>query len=381
MKPIYLDHAAATPLDPRVLKAMLPFLTKEFGNPSSAHTPGRTAKIALEKAREIVAKILHCLPEEIIFTSGGTESVNLAIKGIAFHKKKGHIITSHIEHAAVLETCKWLEKQGFAVSYLPVDAFGLVAVKTLARAIRKDTILITIHYANNEIGTIQPIKQIAQIAQKHNIPFHSDACQAGSLVLDVQKLGVDLLTLNGGKINGPRGSGILYKKRKIKIEPLFHGGGQEFGLRSGTENVAAAVGFATALKLLQTEALQYHRHIQRQRDYLIKKLLRIPNTKLNGPLHQRLPNNINISFKDIDAEQLVAYLNQENIFVSSGSACHSHTVEVSHVLRALHMAQEFGEGSIRISLGKATTHKELDIVVTRIQQIVASLRRVARSRF
>ncbi len=379
MKEIYLDTAASTPLDPAVFKAMLPFFAQDqtrahhYANASSAHDPGRKVKKIIEQSRRRVAEILGAQPEEIIFTSGGTESINLAIKGVAFAQKKGHIITSAIEHPAVLETCRYLGKKGFSVSYVDVDKSGIVDPTNIARAIRKDTILISIMYVNNELGTIQPLTEIAKIAQEHNIPFHTDACQAGMLDLDVQKLGVDLMTLNGAKINGPKGVGILYRRKGINLEPLIHGGGQEFGLRSGTENVSGIVGFAKALELMKEKRKNYH-HLQKLQDYFQQQLLKIPKAQLLGHPQQRLPTITTVAFLNVDAEQLVNYLNLKRIYASSGSACASQKVEQSHVLKAIGLPESWG--AVRFSFGMGMTKKELEDVVTMVKQVVEGLRKV-----
>ncbi|MBT4805290.1 cysteine desulfurase [Candidatus Woesearchaeota archaeon] len=364
-KIIYLDHAASTPLDPAVKKEM--DAIKTYANPSALHQLGLEAKEILNNSRSKIAEILNCKPEEIIFTSGGTESINLAIKGIA--QNKGHIITSKIEHPAVLETCKFLEKNGFSVTYLDVDKDGLVNPKDIEKAITKETILISIMYANNEIGTIQPVKEIAKIAKKHNIPFHTDACQAGFLDLNIN---ADLITLNGSKIYGPKGIGILYKKKSIQLEPLMHGGGQEFHLRSGTENLTNIVGFAKALELAQKED---NNKIIKLRDYFIEKVQKeIPRTFINGHKKERLPNNANISFLDVEGESILLYLDHKGILVSTGSACSSEKLEISHVLDAIGIKHDAAHGSIRFSLGKSTTKEELDYVVKELKQIIQSLR-------
>ena len=375
MKPIYLDHAAATPLDPEVLKAMQPFLTKQYANPNSLHDLGTLARKAIEKARVDIAKILHCSPHEIIFTSGGTESINLALKGIALHKKKGHIITSQIEHPAVLESCHYLEKNGFSVTYLPVDKYGKVSPTAVQKAIRRDTILISIMYANNEIGTIQPLHEIGKIALKHRIPFHTDACQAGSLDINVNDLNVALLTLNGNKIYGPKGIGILYKKSTTQLEPLLHGGNQEYGLRSGTENVPAIVGFAKALNLIQHSKEQENKRLTEVRDRFIKTIFTtISESYLNGHSTERLPNNIHLSFAGVEGEELLYHLNQHHIFVSTGSACNSHKIKTSHVLKAIKIPNALAKGSIRLTMGKETTEHNLQTVAKTITKIVSQLR-------
>ena len=370
-KLIYLDHAATTKLDSRVKKEM--DSVKVYANPSALHQAGLEAKEILNQARNKIANILNCKPEEIIFTSGGTESINLAIKGIA--KRKGHIITSKIEHPAVLETCKYLEKNGCQVTYLNVNKDGLISLKELEKSITKNTILISIMYANNEIGTIQPVKEIAKIAKKHKIPFHTDACQAGFLDLNVN---ADLMTLNGSKIYGPKGIGILYKKKDIQLEPLIHGGGQEFSLRSGTENLTNIVGFAKALELAQKENKQENQKLIKLRDYFITKVQKeIPRTFLNGHKTKRLPNNANISFLNVEGESILLYLDHKGILVSTGSACSSEKLEISHVLDAIGLKHDAAHGSIRFSLGKSTTKKELDYVVKELKEIISSLRRIS----
>ncbi len=376
-KYIYLDHAATTPLDPKVLKTMLPYFTKNYGNPSSLHELGREAQQAVENSRKTIAKLLNAQPEEIIFTSGGTESINLAIKGIAFQKKKGHIITSQIEHAAVLETCKYLETKGFESTYLPVDKTGQVSPQEVEKTIRNDTVLISIHYANNEIGTIEPIAKIGKIARKHQILFHTDACQAGSLLLDVKKLNVDLLTLNGSKIYGPKGVGLLYKREGVSLEPLFHGGGQEAGFRSGTENVSGIVGLARALELVQKDKERENQKLESLRTYFVAQVKKeIPSVIINGHTTLHLSNSISLSLPGLEAETILRYLDQEKIYVSTGSACSSNQIEVSHVLKAIGLSDETTRGTVRFTLGKETTKKELKKVVRVLVKVVKSLRSV-----
>ncbi len=377
-KQIYLDHAATTPLDVKVKKIMQPFLDQIYANPNSLHQMGLEAKNVVEKARLETSQILNCHPDEIIFVSGGTESVNLAIKGVALQKKSGHLITSKIEHPAVLESCRFLEKNGFSVTYLDVDEDGLVSLKDVEKALRKDTILISIMYANNEIGTIQPITEIGRVAKKHKILFHSDACQAGCLNLDVARQGVDLLTLNGGKIYGPKGVGILYKRKDVRLEPLIHGGGQELGLRSGTSNVSGIVGFAQALELVQKGKDKENKRLTELRDYFVDQILQeIPDTFLNGHKTKRLSNNVNISFLNIEGESILLYLNEKGIYVSTGSACSSEKLEISHVLDAIRLKHDAAHGSIRFSLGRSTTKEDLDDVVRELKVIVASLRKLS----
>lgn len=378
-KEIYLDHAATTPVTPEVAKAMQKYFEEEYANPGSLHEPGLKAKFHLDNARISVAKILSCSPDEIIFTGGGTESDNLAIKGIAFHKGKGHIITSKIEHPAVLSTCKYLNEKGFEVTYLDVDKYGLVSPQHVKDAIRKDTILISIIYANNEIGTIQPIEEISKIAKAHNILFHTDACQAGgSLELNVNKLGVDLMTLNGSKIYGPKGSGVLYKRKNIELEPIIHGGGQEYGLRSGTENMPAIIGFSKALELAHRAREKENARLSQLRDYLISEILEsIQKSLLNGHSEKRLPNNANISFLDVEGESILLYLSRSGIYVSTGSACTSKKLEVSHVLDAIGLSHDAAHGSIRFTLGKQTTKEDIDYTIRILQKTIAFLRKIS----
>ena len=377
-KPIYLDYAAATPLDPVVLKAMQPYFSKIYANPSSIHDAGKKAKEAVDQARITIAKLIGLQPKEIIFTSGGTESVNLALQGIARQKGKGHIITSQIEHEAVLETCQYLEQHGFTVTYLPVDQEGIISVPALEKSIRKDTILISIIYANNEIGTIQPISAIRKIAQTSNIPFHTDACQAaGALDLNMQHLGVDLLSLNASKMYGPKGIGLLSVRSGIQLTPLIFGGGQEFNLRSGTENVPAIVGFAKALELAVKQQKKENERLISLQNYFIQEIQkRISNTTLNGHPTERLPNNVNILFKGVDNETLLHYLNQQEIYASSGSACTAQEMQPSHVLKAIGMSEKDALSSIRFTLGKYTTEKELQYVLQVLAEIVSSLRKL-----
>jgi len=378
-KIIYLDHAATTYMDPRVKEAMDPYFEDVYGNPGSLHQIGLRAREVIDKSKETIAKIINCQSKEIIFTSGGTESINLAIKGVAFRKGEGHIITSKIEHPAVLETCHYLEQKGFKVTYLEVDNNGLIDPKELEKAITKETILITIMYANNEIGTVEPIKEIGEIAKKHKIIFHTDACQAaGALDLDVKKINVDLMTLNGSKIYGPKGVGILYKSADVKLEPLIHGGGQEFGLRSGTENVPGIIGFTKALELSQTEKEIENIRLIKLRDYLIKELLeKIPKSFLNGHKTKRLPNNVNISFLDVEGESILLYLDQKGVEISTGSACSSQKLEVSHVLDAIGLIHDAAHGSIRFTLGHRTTKEDLDYTVMVLKEIIENLRRIS----
>jgi len=383
-KEIYLDYAAATPVRSEVIAAMQPYFSTEFANPSSNHAAGLKVQQALETSRIKVQTLLNAeSPSEIIFTSGGTESINLAILGIAranSHKGK-HIITSKIEHKAVLETCKYLEKnEGFSITYLNVDSQGIINLQELHNAIRHDTILISIMYVNNELGTIQPISEIVDIAKKNinnKIYIHTDACQASQLNLNVHNLGIDLLTLNGGKIYGPKGSGILYLKSGTNIHPIIHGGGQEFNLRSGTENIPAIIGFSKALELniaeKETEVL---RLINLQNILINKIKTKIPDTIINGPHYQKIPNIINLSFPNLEGEQIMLYLNQHRIYVSAGSACTSKEITTSHVLQAIGLPENIAKGTIRISLGKFTTEEEINRLIEVLSGIIATLKKI-----
>lgn len=384
MRRIYLDYAATTPVRSEVHQFIKPFATENFGNPSSIYLEGRIAKQALEKARETVAKILNCQSHEIIFTNGGTESINLAIFGVAraYKKffKKPRIITSQIEHPAVLESVKKLEKEGFEIKYISTNKFGEINLQELKKYLNSQTILVSIMYANNEIGTIQPIEKIAKIIknfrQKKYLPFfHTDACQAANyLNLNVKHLGVDFLTLNGGKIYAPKASGILYKKSGLSIDPIIFGGGQEKNLRSGTENVTSWLGFAKALELAQKEKNVEIKKIKKLRDYLQKNILKIPGTFLNGHPAKRLPNNLNIIVTGIEGESLVLELDKAGVAASTGSACHSRSLEPSHVLKSLGLSREKIHGSLRFTLGKYTTKKEIDYVINVLPKIIKKLR-------
>jgi len=377
MKPIYLDNAASTKID-QLVKEELQKYEEIYYNPSSFHDLGSEAKNILDDCRRKVSQILNCTSSEIIFTSGGTESINLAVKGTAFaNKLKGnHIITTKIEHHAVLNTCKYLEKQGFKITYLDVDKEGLINLEKLEKAITKETILISVIYANNEIGTIQNISEIGKIANKNNIIFHTDACQAYLLDLDVNKLNCSLLTLNSNKMHGPKGAGLLYVKKGIKLEPLIHGGEQEFGLRSGTENLLSIIGFAKALEISQENKTEIIKNLSKLQNKLIEGLLKIPDTKLNGSLISRLPNNVNISFKNLESETLILHLNDNNIFVSSGSACASSKLNVSHVIKALNIHENYARGTLRFTLSKFNTEEEIDFVIKKLAEIISSLKKI-----
>lgn len=386
---VYLDHAATTPIHPAVREAMLPYLGEKFGNPSSFHSIGKTVKDDVDQARERIAKVLNVRADEILFTSGGTESDNLAILGYARkNQAEGkHLITTKIEHHAVLETMMHLEKkEGFEVTYLEPDRDGLVTVKQVEGALREDTILVSVMYANNEIGTIEPIAQIGNMIQKwreaHKRPalkFHTDACQAPEyLDLDVEKLHVDMLSLNGSKMYGPKGMGLLYVKRGIKLEPLQFGGSQERALRPGTENVAGAMGMATALKLAQADREQESQRLIFLRDRLIEGVRSsIPKTRLNGHPTLRLPNNVNISIMDIEGEALILYLDSKGVYASTGSACTSASLDPSHVILALGLPYEVAHGSLRLTLGRSTTQEDIDYVIQILPPLVEKLRSIS----
>lgn len=378
MNQIYLDHAATTKLKDEVLETMLPFLTEQYGNPSTIYTLGREANKAMDTAREQVAKTLNAKPNEIFFTGSGTESDNWAIKGIAYaNKEKGkHIITSNIEHHAVLHTCEFLQKEGFDITYVPVDNQGIVDLEELKKAIRPDTILVSVMLANNEIGTIQPIKEISQIAKEHGIYLHTDAVQAvGSIPVDVNDLGVDLLSLSGHKIYGPKGVGILYIKSGTKISPLIHGGGQQRGKRAGTENVANIVGIGKAIELATEDISKYSTHLQELREMTIEGILKeIPHTRLNGHPEKRLPGNVNISFEYIEGESILLMLDSKGIAASSGSACTSGSLDPSHVLLAIGLPHEIAHGSLRLTFGIENTKDDVEYLLKILPPIIEKLR-------
>jgi cysteine desulfurase len=374
---IYLDHAATTALDARVLDAMIPYLTTEYGNASSIYTLGRHAMQAIDHAREQVAAAIHSRPTEIAFVGCGSESDNLAIKGIAYtsQKKGNHLITSSIEHHAVLHTCQYLERTGFKTTYLPVDEYGRVDPDEVARAITDQTILVSVMYANNEVGTIEPIAEIGRICRARKIPFHVDAVQAGgALPIDVAALNVDLLSLSAHKFYGPKGMGILYVRQGMRILPQLQGGSQERGRRAGTEDVAGIVGTATALTLAQEEMAQATLRIKALRDRLIEGVLTIPGSRLTGHPSERLPNNASFCFKGVEGESLLLSLDLLGIAASSGSACTSGSVDPSHVLIAMGVPAEWLRGSLRLTLGKSNTDADVDAILTRLPGIVAKIR-------
>lgn len=378
-KLIYLDNAATTKTAQEVVDAMLPYFTEQFGNPSSVYSFAAQNKEAVTLQREKIANLIHAKTNEIYFTAGGTESDNWAIKATAeaYENKGKHIITSKIEHHAVLHTCEYLEKQrGFEVTYLDVDENGTVKLEDLKAAIRPDTILITIMYANNEIGTIQPIKEIGEIAHEHGILFHTDAVQAfGQIPIDVEECHIDMLSASGHKLNGPKGIGILYIRTGVKIRSFVHGGSQERKRRAGTENVPGIIGLGKAVERAERTMEERSRKESELRDYLIERIEQeIPYAKLNGDRQNRLPNNVNFSFRFIEGESLLIMLDMKGICASSGSACTSGSLDPSHVLLAIGLPHEIAHGSLRMTLGEDTTKEELDFVVESLKEIVANLR-------
>jgi len=379
MKQVYMDHSATTAVDPAVTEAMLPYFSEKYGNPSSLYTIGRQAKKAIEESRQKVADLIGAKKEEIIFTGSGTESDNLAIKGIALrNRKKGdHIITSSIEHHAVLHTCKFLEKNGFKVTYLPVSKDGIVNPADVEKAITPQTILITVMHANNEIGTIQPIEEIGRIAKEKNIPFHTDAVQtAGKIPVNVDALGVSLLSISAHKIYGPKGVGALYMRKGTVVEPQLHGGGHERNIRSSTENVPGIVGFGRACELAK-ERLPDEAKIAVLRDSLIKGVLEIKDSYLNGHPTKRLPNNANFRFSYIEGESMILNLDMKGVAASTGSACSSTSLEPSHVLMAIGLRAEDAHGSLRLTLGRENTQEDVDYVISVLPDIVNKLRMIS----
>lgn len=378
MRRIYLDYAATTPTHPLVLKAMLPWFTDGFGNPSSIHSFGQEAKGAIEEAREKVARLIGAKSDEIVFTGSGTEADNFAIKGVAYAKEHEgkHIITTAIEHHAVIETCKFLEKRGFKLTYLSVDRDGLVDLGEVKKAITDETILISVMHANNEIGTIEPIQEIARIAKDTEICFHTDAVQTvGHLPVDVDELKVDLVSISAHKFCGPKGVGALYIRKGTRIVPFMNGGEQEHGRRASTQNVPGIVGFGKACQLAQQEMGQEKERLETLRDKLINGILnRIDHVHLNGHPTQRLPNNVNISLEFVEGESILLNLDLMGIAASTGSACSSSVLEASHVLLALGLPHESAHSSLRFSLGQETTEKDVDYVLEKLPQIVKKLR-------
>jgi len=375
---IYLDHSATTRTDEDVAKAMLGYMTETYGNPSSVHSFGRSARKVVEEAREKVAKAIGAEPNEIIFTSGGTEADNLAIRGVAFaNKKRGnHIITSSIEHHAVLDACKALEREGFQVTYLPVDENGMVNIDDIRNAITDQTILISIMHANNEVGTIQPIREIGALAREKGVFFHSDTVQSvGKIPVDVNELNIDLLSISAHKFYGPKGIGCLYMRKGVRMLPISFGGSQERKRRPGTLNVPGIAGFGLAIEKAVGSLAEQAAFQARLRDKLIKELTaRVKDTKLNGHPTERLPNNVNLSFRYIEGESLLLSLDMKGIAASSGSACTSGSLDPSHVLLALGLSHEIAHGSLRMTLGKDNTEEEIDYVIEVLPEIVERLR-------
>ncbi len=381
MKPIYLDHSATTPIRVEVSEAMLPFFTDIFANSSSIHKKGQQARKAVENARRSVSDVLGAEPEEIIFTSGGTESVNLAIKGIAYAlKKKGkHIITSSIEHASALNSCRHLEKDGFSVTYLPVNRHGLVDSDSVKKALKPETVLVSIMLANNEVGTLQPIKEIGEISKNRGILCHTDATQAlGKISVKTNELNVELLSISGHKIYGPKGIGALFVRKGTPMVPLIHGGQHEMGIRPGTQNVAAIVGLAEAIELAEKEREEFFEKMKRLRIMLEKGIKeRIKDVRFNGHPDMRLPNISNVSFRFVEGESLLLSLDTKGISVSTGSACSSGSSESSHVLKAMDVSPEMAAGSIRFSLGRLNDEDDISRVLDTLHDVVKKLRELS----
>jgi cysteine desulfurase len=377
-RPIYLDYNATTPLDPEVIAAMHPYLHDRFGNPSSSHGYGLEAKNAVERARAQVAALLFCQPEEILFTSGGTESNNAAIKGIAWARRHlgNHIITSQVEHSSVTEVCRFLERQGFQVTYLPVDDWGRVPSDEIERSIRPETILVTIMHANNEVGAIQPLEAIVHMAHDRGVVVHTDAAQtAGKIPTDAGLLGVDLLSIAGHKIYGPKGVGALFVRSGLTLEPLLHGGGQEFGRRPGTENVLEIVGLGAACELAKRDMHRNYAHLRDLRNRLCAGLNQsVPEVRINCDLNHSVPNTLSVCFRGIESPTLLASIHAR-VAASTGSACHSHDAKISSVLQAMNVPVEWARGTVRFSVGRFTTASEIDSAVGIVSEAVAELRK------
>jgi cysteine desulfurase len=380
-KKIYFDYASTTPVDPRVSRAMLPYFNEKFGNTMSLHSFGQQAKQALEESREKVAALVKARPAEIIFTGSATESNNLALKGAALaNRRKGrHLVISSIEHPCVAASAEWLEKQGFEITRLPVDRYGLINPEKVRKAIKKGTVLVSIIHASNEIGTIQPIARIGEICRQKGVYFHTDAVQSfGKIPIDVDKMKIDLLTASSHKMYGPKGAAALFVRNGVKIEPLLHGGGQESGLRSSTVNVAAIVGFARACEIAGKEMREDSLRISEMRDKLIKNILKtIPGSHLNGHPKKRLPNNINIRFDFIEGESIIIQLDLRGIAASTGSACSSAKLEPSHVLLATALKHQEAHGSLRLSLGRWTRDSEINYLLKVLPGIIKNLRKIS----
>jgi cysteine desulfurase len=377
-KPIYMDYAATTYVKPEVLEEMLPYFTEHFGNPSSIYSLSRETRKAIDTARDRVAKAVNADTNEIYFTGGGSEADNWALKGVAFANvnKGNHIITTKIEHHAILHACEYLEKHGFEVTYLPVDQYGFIKVEDLEAAITDRTILVSIMFANNEIGTIQPIKEIGKLCREKKVLFHTDAVQAvGNLEIDVKEMNIDLLSMAAHKIYGPKGTGALYIRKGVKLDNLVHGGGQERARRAGTENVAGIVGFGKAIELAVTNMEEHTKRLVALRNRLIEGLLKVPYSRLNGPASEnRLSGNANICFRFIEGEAILLLLDHMGICASSGSACTSGSLDPSHVLLAIGLPHEIAHGSLRLSLGDSNTEEEVDYVIETVEKVVKRLR-------
>ncbi len=375
----YFDNAATTKVKEEVLKEMFPYFSVEYGNPSSMYSIGRSSRRAIETARKRVAELINCKPKEIYFTSCGSESDNMALKGIAYaNKEKGnHIITSKIEHPAILNSCKTLEKQGYRITYLNVDEEGNIDISELENSINEDTILISIMFANNEIGTIEPIEQISKIAKKHNIIFHTDAVQAcGNIKIDVKDMGIDMLSLSGHKINAPKGVGALYVREGIEFDRFLDGGHQEKNQRAGTENVAEIVGLGKACEIAQTNLESHINKLKELRDFYISQVeKRIDNIKLNGPRDNRLPGNANISFKGVNGSELLLKLDEKGICASAGSACSTGSSSPSHVLTSIGLDSKMAEGTLRVSFGEENSKEDVEYLVENLKNIVRELRK------
>lgn len=382
MDRIYLDNAATTAVSQPVMEAMLPYYMQVYGNPSSVHSTGRDAKKAVERARRQVASALGCSAQEIYFTAGGSESDNWALKGAAFaHQEKGrHIITTQIEHHAILHTCQWLETQGWQVTYLPVDADGFVTAQQVENALRPDTVLVSVMAANNEIGTLEPVAEIGALCHERGVLFHTDAVQAvGAIPLDVEVLHADMLSLSAHKFHGPKGIGALYIRKGVKIDPLIHGGAQERGHRAGTENLPGIVGLGKAIELAEEGLAENAARMTFLRNRLVSGLTEaIPDMRINGTMDKRLPNNVNVSFAGIEGEAVLLRLDLEGIAASSGSACTAGSLDPSHVLTAIGLTRDEAKGSLRLTLGTDTTQADIDEVVKKLPGIVASLREMTR---
>ncbi|MFZ5516740.1 MAG: cysteine desulfurase NifS [Candidatus Zhuqueibacterota bacterium] len=378
MRKVYFDHSATTAVDPEVVEAMIPFMSEKFGNPSSIHSFGREVKVALEEARETIAGFLNVRAADIYFNSGGTESDNMAIQGTAYQlKSKGkHIITSKVEHHAVLHTCQALENEGFEVTYLAPDKYGMIHAESVAEAIRKDTILISIMHANNEVGTVNPIEKIGGIARQHDILFHCDAVQSfGKIPIDLSRLPIDLLSASGHKIYGPKGVGILYIKKGVRLEKLMFGGEHERSRRPGTENIPGIIGLAKAVEMRRARMKTDSKHVKKLRDMLYEKIMeKLPRVFLNGHTEERLYSHLNVSFQGIEGEALLLSLDLKGVAASSGSACTSGSIDPSHVLSAMGIKPELAQSSIRFTLGKDNSQEDVEYTMEVLPEIVQRLR-------